>query len=246
MKFKRSDVVTLSKAVSRFNKIVNEIENKTSYTPNLQSYQELKENILTRKEFNKVVRSLKSATKENLTTSRTLGDLTLSEYEYNLIERNKRNAIASLKNELKNEIRRGKEKNKVWQARERTLQNTIDSIKNLKEKSGSSLLDTIERIDKYSNSKFYRSDINFRKFYEEQILPNLSSYEEYERLKYALDKIKSPKKFREFINQSEVLKSLVAFYDRGGIVDVKGGLSIYAMSDEDAFTYAIESELGLS
>lgn len=250
MKFKRSDIITLSKAVSRFNKIVNEIENKTSYTPNLQSYQELKENILTRKEFNKVVRSLKSATKENLTTSRTLGDLTLSEYEYQNIKRNQRSAIASLNYKLK------KSKENLFQTNRRTgyfkdkekgLNITLNSIKSL-DKKGIDLLNTIKRIEYNSNSKDYRSAINFKKFYETYVLPELEGYDGYEKLRKKLDSFKSPNAYYKFIKSSPTLIDLVQWYDKSGsttFVDVKASLAGYGMEQQDAFTYAIESELGL-
>lgn len=251
MKFKRSDVVSLSKAVSRFNKLVNEIENKTDYTPKLQNYKELKENILTRKEFNKVLRSLKSANKENLTKSRQLGHLTLSEYEYQNIKRNQRNAIASLNykiNKYKENLFQINRRTGYFKDKEQGLRTTLNSIRSLDKKSPEDLENTLKRIEYNSNSKDYRSAINFKKFYETYVMPELEGYDGYDKLKVRLDRTKSPKEYYKIISSSPTLIDLVQWYDKTGsttFVDVKASLAGYGMEQQDAFTYAVESELGL-
>lgn len=61
IRWKKSDYLTLGKAVAQFNRKINKLngEEQKLYLPELKSYQEIKENILTRNELNRVINSLK-------------------------------------------------------------------------------------------------------------------------------------------------------------------------------------------
>ena len=246
MKWTRSDYIKLAKAVTRFNKIVNEVK-KTRYTPKEKSYKDIKSDILTRKEFNKILKSLKSATKENVSETAKFGYKNMSKWEIGNIKRNSRSAIATLKRQRIKFIKENISESKypTWDSRIRTIDTNINSIKKLKEKEDKGdFLDTLKRVENYSNSREYRKDLNFMKMYKEEVLPQLENYENSEILIKKLNSIKSPKKFYELINESEVLKNLVQYYSNGDI-NIREALGQYAMSDEDAFDYAIFSELGL-
>ena len=67
IRWRRGDYIRLSKAVSRFNKIINELNvDEREYLPDLRDYQDLKEHIKSRKELSRVINSLKRANIENL------------------------------------------------------------------------------------------------------------------------------------------------------------------------------------
>ena len=61
IRWQQKDYVTLGKAVANFNKKINELnkEEKKLYLPDTINYKEIKENIVTRNELNRVIKSLK-------------------------------------------------------------------------------------------------------------------------------------------------------------------------------------------
>ena len=66
IRWQRGDYITLGKAVSQFNKKINELQKEESkdYLPDTLEYKEVKENITTRKELNRVINSLRRFKKE--------------------------------------------------------------------------------------------------------------------------------------------------------------------------------------
>ena len=67
IRWKKGDYIKLGQAVSRFNKIVSELEvDERDYLPDLKDYDVLKKHITSRKELNRVLKALKGATEENL------------------------------------------------------------------------------------------------------------------------------------------------------------------------------------
>ena len=66
IKWKKGDYISLGKAISNFNKKINELqaeENKL-YLPNIIEYKEAKENITTRSELNRLINSLRRFQKQ--------------------------------------------------------------------------------------------------------------------------------------------------------------------------------------
>ncbi len=66
IKWKKADYIKLGKAVSNFNKKINELQREEVklYLPETRDYQELKNTIKTRRELNKIINSMKRFTKE--------------------------------------------------------------------------------------------------------------------------------------------------------------------------------------
>ena len=66
IRWKQKDYLSLGRAVANFNKKINELnkEEKKLYLPELKNYKEVKQNITTRNELNRVIKSLKGFTKE--------------------------------------------------------------------------------------------------------------------------------------------------------------------------------------
>ena len=60
IRWKRGDYVKLSKAVASFNRKINQLEvDEMKYLPELADYRELKDSIMSRKELNRIVKSLR-------------------------------------------------------------------------------------------------------------------------------------------------------------------------------------------
>lgn len=66
IKWKKGDFITLGKAVSAFNKKINELQNNENklYLPEFKDYNKIKQNINTRKELNRQINSMKEFLKE--------------------------------------------------------------------------------------------------------------------------------------------------------------------------------------
>ena len=66
IRWKQKDYLSLGRAVSNFNKKINELnkEGKKLYLPETKNYNEIKNKILTRNELNRIIKSLKRFSKE--------------------------------------------------------------------------------------------------------------------------------------------------------------------------------------
>lgn len=66
IKWQQKDYLSLGRAVANFNKKINKLqsEEKKLYLPDLKNYKDIKENIQTRRELNRVINSLKRFSKE--------------------------------------------------------------------------------------------------------------------------------------------------------------------------------------
>ena len=66
IKWKKGDFISLGKAVSAFNKKINELQNNENklYLPEFKDYNLIKQNINNRKELNRQINSMKEFLKE--------------------------------------------------------------------------------------------------------------------------------------------------------------------------------------
>ena len=66
IKWKKGDFISLGKAVSAFNKKINDLQNNENnlYLPDFKDYNNIKQNINTRKELNRQINSMKKFLKE--------------------------------------------------------------------------------------------------------------------------------------------------------------------------------------
>ena len=66
IRWQQKDYLSLGRAVANFNKKINKLqsEEKKLYLPELKNYKEIKQNIQTRSELNRIINSLKRFSKE--------------------------------------------------------------------------------------------------------------------------------------------------------------------------------------
>lgn len=66
IRWQQKDYLSLGRAVANFNKKINELqkEEKKLYLPETKNYKEIKQNIQTRNELNRIINSLKRFSKE--------------------------------------------------------------------------------------------------------------------------------------------------------------------------------------
>lgn len=104
IRWTRSDIATLSRAISDFNKKINELEKegKKLYLPNLVDYQEVKENIQSRRALKNKVNSFRRFLREGAEELYiTEGGEKLTKWEYKELKNMQRSATQKLNKELK-------------------------------------------------------------------------------------------------------------------------------------------------
>lgn len=103
IRWKRSDYITLGRAVSEFNKTVKKLQQEESslILPDVIKYQDLKSDITTRKELNRMIKSLKRfQVPRQQEAIKTDGDVEITKWELTEIKRARTRATRRLSGEL--------------------------------------------------------------------------------------------------------------------------------------------------
>lgn len=242
IRWKKGDYIKLGQAVSRFNKIINELEvDERDYLPELKDYKEIKEHITSRKELNRIIKSLRRANIENLLAAKSFeSGEQISKWEYQELNKAKRRAFRNLEKERES-ILSGRPSIGMGDERLSEIKAIETSFKALQEKTGSDLKRVIDRIFSIGRSdyKLSKDKLFMDNFYK--ALEGVSNFQNYEVLKNELDKIKNPTKFYEFVKQSPVLMDLFLWYKESDSL-FYGGYS----DNEDAFDSTLLYHLGIT
>lgn len=242
IRWKKGDYIKLGQAVSRFNKIINELEvDEIKYLPELKDYKEIKEHITSRKELNRIIKSLRRANIENLLAAKSFeSGEQISKWEYQELNKAKRRAFRNLEKE-KESILSGRPSIGMGDERLSEIKAIETSFKALQEKTGSDLKRVIDRIFSVGRSdyKLSKDKLFMDNFYK--ALEGVSNFQNYGVLKNELDKIKNPTKFYEFVKQSPVLMDLFLWYKESDSL-FYGGYS----DNEDAFDSTLLYHLGIT
>ena len=242
IRWKKGDYIKLGQAVSHFNKIINEIDvDERKYLPDLRNYKELREHINSRKELNRIVKSLRGATVENLIEKHTFDSgEEVSKWEFSEIKKAKRRALKNLEKEKETIL---SERPSIGMGDERLseIRAIVESFERLNEKTGSDYKRLVSRIYSIGRSDYKLSqDVLFREnFYK--ALEGISNFQNYDVLKRELDKIKNPTKFYEYVKKSPVLMDLFLWYKESDSL-FYGGFN----DNEDAFDSTLLYHLGIT
>ena len=241
IRWKRSDYMKLSKAVSRFNKIINELEvDEKEYLPELKDYKELRDKITSRKELNRIINSLKRATEENLLTKKIYesGEV-ISKWEFQEVNKARNRAFRNLEKERQG-ILQGRQSIGMGDERLSEIHAMEQSFLDLEERKGADLKRLKARIFSVGRSDYaLAKDKLFRdNFYK--ALEGISNFQNYDLLKKELDKIKNPTKFYEYVSKSPVLMDLFLWYKESDSL-FYGGFN----DNQDAFDSTLMFHLGI-
>jgi hypothetical protein len=242
IRWKRGDYIKLGQAVSRFNKIINELDtDERNFLPDLKEYKEIKEHITSRKELNRVIKSLRKVNTENLLNTKILeSGEEISKWEYQELTKARKRAFRNLELERESIL---KDRPSIGMGDERLSEiHAIEqSFIDLENKTGSSLKRVMQRIFSVGRSDYKLSkDELFRKnFYT--ALEGISNFQNYDILKKKLDKIKNPTKFYEFVKKSPVLMDLFLWYKESDTL-FYGAFS----SNQEAFDSTLLFHLGIT
>lgn len=237
IRWKKGDYIRLGKAVSGFNKRIRELESiDVTYLPDLKDYKDLKNEILSRNELNKVLKSLRSFTKEgaNKPVDLPSGE-TITSWEYQEVKKARRISIKRLEQE-KLAIKLGEKYVGMGDERIDTIDATIKNIQQFEKLKEFEYKDTKERVLKLGSKDY---ELRKAMIYRENFMNSLgemSTYDNYQLLVDKLNKISNPIKFFEFVQQSDTLSDLFLYYSDKATAQTYGGFK----SNQDAFNYALE------
>ena len=242
IRWRKGDYIKLGQAVSRFNKIIKSLDvDEREYLPELRDYKDMREHIKSRKELNRVINSLKRANVENLLVKKTFDSgEEISKWEYQELTKARKRAFRNLELERESIL---KDRPSIGMGDERLseIQAIEDSFERLNEKTGSDLKKLKSRIMSVGRSDYKLSkDLLFmQNFYT--ALEGISNFQNYDVLKKALDKIKNPTKFYEFVKKSPVLMDLFLWYKESDSL-FYGSFS----SNQEAFDSTLLFHLGIT
>lgn len=213
IRWKKGDYIKLGQAVSRFNKIVNQLEvDERGYLPDLKDYKEIKEHITSRKELNRILKALRRANFENLSETHILeSGESISKYEWKEVNYAKRRALRNLQKERET-ILSSRPSIGMGEERLDEIKAIENSFQKLQTKTGRELKNLINRIFSVGRSdyKLSKEKLFMENFYK--ALEGVQNFENYDILKKQLDKIKNPTKFYEYVSKSPILMDLFLWY----------------------------------
>ena len=242
IRWKKEDSIQLQKAINSFNRNIRKlkkIEGKAEYLPDTVNYKEIRENIISRKEFNRVIKSLRSFSEKGAANVyETTSGQKLTVWEYKQIRKARTRAIRNLNIE-KLKIQNSVKSEFMGDKRIREIESTIKNLENLETSKGYDFKRIKERAESLGNLDL---ELQRAKTYKQNYLnalEQMSGYENYDKLISELNKIKNPIKFYEYIQKSNVLSDLFIYYKDKATSQTYGGFA----DNQDAFNYALNVEL---
>lgn len=218
--WRRGDYITLGKAVAQFNKKINELqkEENKDYLPDTLEYNEVKENITTRKELNRVINSLRRFKKEGAEDLYTLeSGEQLTKWEMKEIRLQRNIAVRRLNQELEqlNEPITGSKFSRIQMGseEERKIKSTLESIQKLESKKGFDF-DRIKYRIKYIGTSDYtlKKAYIFRENFMEE-LENLKNNDpEFQKVYDYFKNINNPITFFNTTQKSQALQDFFVWY----------------------------------
>ena len=233
IRWKRSDYISLGKAISSFNKAVNKLQGTGIVLPDLINYNEAKKEITTRKELNRMITSLKRFQNPMQQIGVSLDGFEVTKWELSEVKKARQRATRRLTGELA-----GLEATSTM-GTGNTQINEINAMLNSYENVFSK--DDVSSYKRVARSilRQGKSDYEFRKMknFQENFI---SAYEKMGRdeiVQYAKS-FRDPEKFWNAIKDTELIDLKLRY-------DVEEGRVQLEMSRDDSYYYEL-SKLGIS
>ena len=198
IRWKQGDFIRLGKAVSDFNRKINELqaeENKL-YLPDTINYTEAKENITTRRELNRLINSLrrfKNEGADDLYVTQAGEEIT--RWERRELGIQSRIAQIRLKNELKDlnkPLSEGFSRVEMGSQRAREIEGQLKNLKQIENKKGYKFKRLKERIQNIGTSDYImKKAIIYRENYLKE-MKKYSHFDNYDKLMTKLNSIQNP------------------------------------------------------
>lgn len=240
--WKKGDYIKLGKAVSKFNQKIRQLDpNELKYLPSMINYKEIKEEILSRKELNRIVNALRRFDIAGMEVKVTLpSGQELTKWEYRELKLARNRAI-KFREKQKQEVLSGNKFVGMGSEKVSQYNMSIDYMKRLETMKGYNFKEASNLIRHIGSNQYdlWKAEVyrdNFMKSLEE-----MSIYDGYDLLKSKLESIDNPISFFKFIQRSETLKDLFQYYKDSPTSKTYGGFA----SNQDAFNHALV-ELGIT
>ena len=205
IRWKKGDYITLGKAVSQFNRKINELqkEETRTYLPELIDYKDIKENITTRNELNRIINSLRRFKKE--------GEEELTKWEIKELRIQKsikkRRLKAELK-ELEKPLESGFSMVQMGSQRARKIVAELKNLDQLEYKKGYDFKRQKQNLKSTGTSDYQmKRSITYKKNYIEN-MKKYSHLKNYEILKNKMESFVNPFDFYEYVKDKELIKDL--------------------------------------
>lgn len=210
IKWKQTDYLSLGRAISNFNKTKNELakEETKLILPETLNYQDVKKNIKTRKEFNRIVNSLRGFGKgDSLEVYETYSGDKITNWEHQELEKEKNRIIKRLNKNLEKYTtpnEQGFTRVQMGNSEARKIIANIEKFKDYEKQKGyefkqiRNLIHNVGDIDyEYRKASIYRDNyMNEMKKY--------AHFDNYEILEKKMQSLKNPKEFFEYFSKDEI------------------------------------------
>lgn len=214
IRWKRGDYISLGRAVSQFNKKINELQQEENklYLPSPMDYKKVKEEITTRKELKRIINSLKRFQQEDASELyETEAGEQLTKWEYRELKKQVARANRRLTKELKElekPLENGFSRIQMGSQREKEIKAQIKRLNKLEEKTGFDF-NRLKKSIRFQGSSDYmmKKSIVYRENYINE-MEKYKNFENYEKLMDKLKSITNPIKFYEFVSKNELTKDL--------------------------------------
>lgn len=242
IRWARSDYAKLSYVVRQFNKTIDKLENiDRNILPEEMNYKELRDNIYSRSELNRIIKSLRrfSINESQQSIVKTPTGEELTRWEVSELKKAQRRAVSNIQGKMREIVE--DMTNVMGDTEYKRLKRTKASIEDLFNRSGSEFARTSGRTLLWGRKDYdlYRAEI-FRESFMNS-LKKMSNYDNYELLVSKLEKIENPIRFYEYIEKSDILSDLFLYYNDAPASQTYGGFS----SNQEAFDTAIFDQLGI-
>ena len=222
IKWNRGDYVRLGRAVADFNKKIRELEDTgiEARVPEQQEYSKLKEDIKTRSELNRVIKSMRrimNVGQDEIFETEGGERITAWEHNENVINKRKATRMINAKiKELNKPFSQGYSRASMGSQELREWTATLHNIRNIEKEKGFNYnriklrLDTLGKSDfQFVKSLIYRENVM-------KAVEGLKNLEGYNLLIRKLSRYKNPVSFYNLISQrSETLSDIFLYYKEG-------------------------------
>lgn len=214
IRWKQGDYIKLGKAVSDFNRKINELqaEERKLYLPENIEYKEIKESITTRNELNRILNSLRRFKREGaeeLYTTQAGEEMTKWERrELGIQSRIAQNRLRNELKELNRPLENGYSRAEMGSLRVREIESQIKNLKQIETKKGYEFKRLSDRIKNIGTSDYVmKKAIVYRDNYLRE-MEKYSHFENYDKLINKLKSISNPVSFFDFVSKNELTQDL--------------------------------------
>ena len=220
IKWRKGDYISLGKAVSQFNIKINELQKEESknYLPDILNYTDIKENITTRRELQRVINSLRRFKEEGAEDLyRTQAGEEITKWERRELGIESRTAQIRLTKELKNLYtpKHGEKYSRAQMGsiRIREIETQLKNLKQIETKKGYEFKRLKERIHNVGTSDYEnRKAIIFRNNFMNELTNLKNNNKEFLKVYEYFEKIKNPIEFFNTTQKSQVLQDFFEWY----------------------------------